>query len=171
MIRMLAIISATCVSAVTVAAAAQERFPPPARALVPLGALDLSAQQRQEIRQAQRDYHIRYCDITGRMLDAQYEIRELYARERRDPKQAGQAFRSLAVLQQQLTEARIAAENRAEAVLTEAQREKWRAWRQGNLPDVYTDELPYTMQPGIQDDTVAPDNQDEPRQYPVPPRH
>ena len=149
----------------------QERYPRPAPTLIPFGLFELNEQQRQGIRQAQRDFHARYCDVTGRMLDAQYEIRDLYARTQRDPKQIGQAFRNLAVLQQQLIEARITAENRAEAVLTNEQRQKLHARRKGRLPGAYSGDLPYMMHPGIQDDTFAPYDREEREQYPVPPQY
>lgn len=151
-------------------AAAAEPLPPTAQALVPLGLFELTPSQRKAIREARQEYHAQYCDLTARIEDAQENIRELYAKDRRDPKQIGQAFKVLASLQQQLIEARVTAENRAEAVLTADQREKLLHWRAGYLPGVYADVPPY-MNPRYPSGDTSLWQYERPRQYPYAPEN
>jgi hypothetical protein len=143
--------------------------PASAEPLVPLGMFELNEQQRQNLRQIRRDFHARHCDLSWRILEAQEDIREMYAREKREAAQVGTAFRNLATLQQQLIEARINAENRAEAVLTEEQRAKLRAWRAGRVPGVY-DGTPWADPRYPSGDTSLWQYQ-QPQQYPYPPEN
>jgi len=149
--------------------AGAQRSAPPAYFLVPPGLLQLGSEQRDQLRRIQRDLHARRCALDGRILEAQADLRELYDAPERNAEAIGAAFRRIATLQQERLEARIDAENRVDALLTEAQRLKLVRWRRGQGPAPYPESLPYMMHPGTQTGDFEPLNIEEPEQRPAPP--
>lgn len=142
---------------------------PPGYFLVPPGLLKLDAQQRDRLREIQRELHASRCGLEGRILEAQADLRELYDAPKRNAKAIGAAFREIAALQQQLLEARIDAENRVDVLLNEAQLEKLGRWRRGQGFAPYPDFLPYMVHPGPRTGDFEPWNIDEPEERPIPP--
>jgi hypothetical protein len=145
-----------------------QRTMPPEYFLVPPGLLALDDRQRSELRRLQRELHGRRCDLDGRILEAQSDLRQLYDVPRRNLEAIGAAFRHIAAFQQQRLEARIEAENRVEALLNDAQRAKLLRWRRGQARAAYPEFLPYMMYPGPQTGDFGPWNIEEPEQRPVP---
>lgn len=141
---------------------------PPGYFLVPPGLLQLEERQREQLRDIQRELHGQRCELDGRILEAQANLRELHDAPKRNAKAIGAAFRAIAELQQKRLEARIEAENRVDALLSDAQREKLARWRRGRRPAVYPESLPYMMHPGPQTGDFEPWNIEEPEQRPVP---
>ncbi len=97
-----------------------------------LGAvLELSDEQREQIRKIHQELRQRHWDVMGEIMDKQNEIGDLYAQETPDPGQVGQAYSELTDLGRQMIEAEVRARNRVREVLTEEQRQRLRRWHSG----------------------------------------
>lgn len=97
----------------------------------PLAMLDLTDDQRKQIARIQEDVRKRHWNTLGKIHEEQARLGELYAAEKPDAKQIGQAYGSIAKLQQEIVEASVQAQNQILDVLTKEQREQLAQWRRG----------------------------------------
>lgn len=97
----------------------------------PLAMLDLSDDQRQQIARIQEDVRKRHWNTLGKIHEEQARLNELYAAEKPDAKQIGQAYGNIAKLQQEIVEGSVQAQNQMLDVLTKEQRDQLAQWRRG----------------------------------------
>jgi Spy/CpxP family protein refolding chaperone len=97
----------------------------------PFAMLDLTDEQRTKIAKIQEDVRKRHWNTQGKILDEQARLSELYAAEKPDSKQVGQAYSNMAKLQQEVIEANVQAQNQMLDVLTKEQREQLSQMRRG----------------------------------------
>ncbi len=96
--------------------------------------LDLSDEQRSKVRKIEGDLRRKNWDAMGKVRDEKDKLRDLFEASPRDPKAIGAAYGAMFGYQRQMIEASIEALNRAEAVLTEAQRQQLKQLRRGPRP-------------------------------------
>jgi Spy/CpxP family protein refolding chaperone len=97
----------------------------------PLYMLNLSDSQRdrvEKIGDAERKQH---WDLTGKILEEQNKLRDLYQSDEPDPKKVGAVYGDIAKLQQQMLEIHVQANNEIQHVLTKEQREQLKQWQRG----------------------------------------
>ncbi|BAU49713.1 hypothetical protein SVA_3165 [Sulfurifustis variabilis] len=97
----------------------------------PLAMLDLTDDQRAKIAKIQDETRKRQWELSGKLLDEQARLRDLYLNEKPDPKQVGQVYGNVAKLNQQMAEISTEAHNRMFDVLTKEQRDQLSQWRRG----------------------------------------
>jgi Spy/CpxP family protein refolding chaperone len=97
----------------------------------PLYMLNLSDAQRDKIEKIHDAEHQKHWDITGKILEEQNKLRDLYQSDPQDPKKIGAAYGNIAKLQQQMIEIHVQANNDAQKALTKEQREQLKQWYRG----------------------------------------
>jgi Spy/CpxP family protein refolding chaperone len=102
--------------------------------------LDLTAEQRTEMRRIRQEMRRQHWETMGRLMEAHEELQELLAADAPDPAAVGQAHARIAELKRPMIEARIEAMNEMRALLTDEQREQMRKGPRG-----------MGMMPGMQD--------------------
>ena len=95
--------------------------------------LNLSAEQRTKINQIMDDTRRKNWTTLGRIQDEKAKLRDLYAAEKRDAKAISNTVAGMQALQRQALEAHLDAQSRAEALLTEAQREQLKQFRSSGM--------------------------------------
>jgi len=95
----------------------------------PLGMLDLSDKQRDQIYDIQRDMRKQQWSMMEGMVKDMDKVNELMSAERRDTKAILAAYEPIYKLQRKMLENHIDAANRIDAVLTPAERKQLRDWR------------------------------------------
>lgn len=100
----------------------------------PFAMLDLTDDQRAKLSKIQDETRKRQWDLMGKLYDEHARLRDVYATERPDPKQVGQAYGNIAKIQQQMAEIGTDAHNRMFDVLTKEQREQLQQMRRGMGP-------------------------------------
>ncbi len=94
-----------------------------------LGALNLSADQREKITKIQEGLSTKHWELMGKMQQQQFQLRELMASGKGDDAAVGKAFKSLETLRQQMWTAGVDAQKQVDATLTKEQREQLqRGW-------------------------------------------
>lgn len=93
--------------------------------------LDLTDDQRKQMAKIQEDVRKRHWNTMGKIMEEQARLSELYASEKPDAKQVGQAYGSIAKLQQEVLEGNLQAQNQMLDVLTKEQRDQLSQWRRG----------------------------------------
>ncbi len=96
----------------------------------PIWRLDLSDQQRTDLRKLQGDFRRANWTTIGNLIDAREKLRDVESAAEPDPKQVGAAFADVSRLEQTLIQARVQARNQALALLTPVQRQQLDKWRQ-----------------------------------------
>lgn len=98
----------------------------------PMYGLDLSKEQRDKINAIHDDLRKQNWQRMGKMMDAMARMRELYQSDTPDPKAVGKAFAEISDIKRQMLEARVAAHNELNKVLTDDQRQQLRQmWHGG----------------------------------------
>ncbi|MFZ5510033.1 MAG: Spy/CpxP family protein refolding chaperone [Pseudomonadota bacterium] len=87
-----------------------------------LPGIDLSDEQRKRINAIHDGVRKQRWELTGRLMDEQAKLRDLYGAEKRDPAAIGAQYQRIFDLRRQQIEASIAAHNQVEEVLTPEQR-------------------------------------------------
>lgn len=95
--------------------------------------LNLSADQRTKINQIMDDTRRKNWATLGKIQDEQAKLRDLYAADKRNAKAISSAVAGIQALERQVLEAQLDAQNRAEALLTDAQREQLKQFRSSGL--------------------------------------
>jgi len=95
----------------------------------PLGMLDLSDKQRDQIYDIQRDMRKQHWELMEDMFKAMDKVNELMSAEKRDSKAILAAYEPIYGLQKKMLEFHIDAANRIDAVLTAEQRKQVHEWR------------------------------------------
>lgn len=93
--------------------------------------LDLTAEQRTEMRRIRQEMRRQHWDTMGRLMEAHEELQELLAADEPDPAAVGEAHARIAELKRPMIEARIRAMNDMRALLTDEQRERLRSGPRG----------------------------------------
>jgi Spy/CpxP family protein refolding chaperone len=88
----------------------------------------LSADQRAQINKIRDETRRKNWEWTGRLLDEQARLRDLYDAPKQDAAALSEAYRKIGELQQRIYESSEDAYKRMDAILTTTQREKW-SWR------------------------------------------
>ena len=99
----------------------------------PFAMFDLTDDQRAKLSKIQDETRKRQWDLMGKLFDEQARLRDVYATERPDPKQVGQAYGNMAKIQQQMAEIATDAHNRMFDVLTKEQRDQLQQMRRGMM--------------------------------------
>ncbi|MGD9000509.1 MAG: Spy/CpxP family protein refolding chaperone [Granulosicoccaceae bacterium] len=86
--------------------------------------LDLSDNQRDQVRQIMRDMQDKQWDLMDKLRDTSGEMDKLYSSPTPDPKKAGNAYAGMADVRRQMLENHIEAQNRLYQLLTEEQRKQ-----------------------------------------------
>jgi Spy/CpxP family protein refolding chaperone len=97
----------------------------------PLHMLDLSDEQRAELRKIQDNLRKRHWTTMGKIMDEQSELRELFDSETPGAKVIGAVYGKIFDYRQQMIEEKIEAMNRMRAVLTKEQWEQLKQMRRG----------------------------------------
>ncbi|MFQ5755906.1 MAG: Spy/CpxP family protein refolding chaperone [Acidiferrobacterales bacterium] len=97
----------------------------------PIGMLDLTDDQRTKIHNIKNGLRKQNWNTMGKIMDEGSKLRGLYAKEPRDPKAIGAVYGKIFDYKRQMIEAKIAAMNNMQAVLTAEQREQLKQWRHG----------------------------------------
>ena len=92
------------------------------------GALDLSDDQRKKVDAVHDELQSRTWEITGKMRAEMAKMREAMASEPRDKAALDASYKRLNELRQQRFDARLAARDQMDAVLTKEQRQSMRRW-------------------------------------------
>ena len=92
------------------------------------GALDLSDDQRKKVDAVHDELQSRTWEITGEMRAEMAKMREAMASEPRDKAALDASYKRLNELRQQRFDARLAARDQMDAVLTKEQRQSMRRW-------------------------------------------
>jgi Spy/CpxP family protein refolding chaperone len=95
----------------------------------PMWMLNLTAEQRAQIRGIHDEQRTQRWSIMGKIMDESSQLHVLYAAEKWDPKAIGAVYGKIFDLKRQMIEASISAHNRWEAVLTQEQRDQLDKWR------------------------------------------
>lgn len=95
--------------------------------------LNLSAEQRTKINQIMDDTRRKNWTTLGKIQDDKAKLRDLYAADKRDAKAISNAVAGIQALERQVLEAHLDAQNRAEALLTDAQREQLKQFRNSGM--------------------------------------
>jgi len=95
--------------------------------------LNLSADQRTKINQIMDDTRRKNWTTLGKIQDEKAKLRDLYAADKRDTKAISNAVAGIQALERQALEAHLDAQNRAEALLTDAQREQLKQLRSSGM--------------------------------------
>lgn len=98
----------------------------------PLYMLNLSDSQRDKIEKIHDNEHRKHWAISGKILEEQNKLRDLYQADEPDPKKVGAVYGNIAKLQQQMIETQVQASNDARKVLTKEQRAQLSQWRRGS---------------------------------------
>ncbi len=96
--------------------------------------LELSDEQRSKIRKLESDLRRKNWDTLGKIMDEKDKLHDLYAADKRDPKAIGAVYGTIFGYQRQIIEATVDTLNRAEAMLTDAQRQQLKQLRRGPRP-------------------------------------
>jgi Spy/CpxP family protein refolding chaperone len=91
--------------------------------------LDLSPEQRSKINSIRDDLRHKNWATLGKIQDEQARLRDLFAADKRDTRAISSTYASVQALQRQALDASLDAQNRMEALLTDAQREQLKQWR------------------------------------------
>ena len=102
---------------------------PAMRGFNALWSLDLTEEQREQLATIHDELHKQHWSLRGSLFDDETKLRRLYAAQPRDAKAIGAIYGRIFDVRRQMIEATIEASNRAEAVLTEAQREQFKPLR------------------------------------------
>jgi Spy/CpxP family protein refolding chaperone len=86
--------------------------------------LDLTKEQRASIHKLQDQLRKTNWGTMGKVMDESSKLRELFAADKPDPKKIGAVYGNIFDLKRQMIESKIDTHNRADAVLTEEQREQ-----------------------------------------------
>jgi Spy/CpxP family protein refolding chaperone len=105
-----------------------------ARAFARLHRLDLSDEQRSKLRKLESELRRKNWDRLGKIMDERDKLRDLYAADKRDPKTIGAVYGVIFGHRRQMIEAGVETLNRAEALLSDAQRQQLRQLRRGPRP-------------------------------------
>jgi Spy/CpxP family protein refolding chaperone len=97
----------------------------------PLSFLDLTAEQRRQMRQLQRELRDQHMKLMDKMWDDSDKIEEIWSKDRVDPKEAGKAYERVFNLQREMIEQRATYHNRVMDLLTEQQRKKLKEYGPG----------------------------------------
>lgn len=100
----------------------------------PYGELALSADQRSKIAHILREVRPKHWALMGQMMEAQYNLQELYAAEKQDSAAINKQYKDIEELRRQMVDSSVDAHNRINGVLTKEQREKLREWGPGYGP-------------------------------------
>jgi Spy/CpxP family protein refolding chaperone len=87
-----------------------------------LPGIDLSDEQRRRINAIHDGVRKQRWELTGKLMDEQAKLRDLYGAEKRDPAAIGAQYQRIFDLRRQQIEATIAAHNQVEEALTPEQR-------------------------------------------------
>lgn len=91
--------------------------------------LNLSDEQRSKVNKLSDELKHDNWATMGQIMDESTKLRDLYAADRPDPSAIGKIYQKMFDMQRQMIEATIAAENRAEELLTPEQHTKVREMR------------------------------------------
>ncbi len=97
----------------------------------PLGALDLSDEQQRNIARIQDNLRKQHWALLGQIHDQQAALRDLYAADRVDPKQIGDAYEKIGKLQREMAESHARALNDIRGMLTPEQRQQLAQMQRG----------------------------------------
>ncbi len=97
----------------------------------PIWMLDLTDEQRSKIDAIYDDVRKKDWATMGKIMDEQAKLRDLYQADTPDAKKIGAVYGNIAKLRQQMIEANVDAQNRAQGILTKEQREQLQRWRRG----------------------------------------
>lgn len=127
--------------------------------LIPPSVVKLDEAQRESIASIRRDLAARYCELSVQIIDVQEELRALLVRQPPGSRATARVSRRIDALRDEIAEARAAAMERAEEILTPSQRKVLARWQEGQRgkPGELED-VPYTVVPSIKPD--EPDIED-----------
>jgi len=86
--------------------------------------LDLTAEQRKQVRDIQREIKHKQIDLNDKIGDLSDKLLEMYKADKRDAKEIGKVYGQIFDIRRQMIELSIDATNRATDVLTKEQKEK-----------------------------------------------
>ncbi|MEW5888190.1 MAG: Spy/CpxP family protein refolding chaperone [Pseudomonadota bacterium] len=99
-----------------------------------LPGIDVSDEQRKRINAIHDSVRKQQWDLSGKLMDEQARLRDLYSAEKRDPAAIGAQYQRIFDLRRQQIEASIAAHNQVEEALTPEQRKALReSCRRGHM--------------------------------------
>jgi Spy/CpxP family protein refolding chaperone len=93
----------------------------------PMHMLDLSTEQRRQHHAINTALHRENWTRMGKVMELSQQLNELYLAEPPDPKAIGKVHAEISDIQRQMIEARVAAQNKLNALLTDKQRKDLRA--------------------------------------------
>lgn len=96
-----------------------------------LGLLNLSDDQRQKINAIQDNLRKQEWSLTGKIMDEQARLRDLYLADQPDPKKVGAVVANIGDLRRQTVEAQVQAMNQINNVLTKEQQAQLKQLRRG----------------------------------------
>ena len=94
----------------------------------PLGALDLTDDQRDKIFAIQEEARTKNFGTMTQMRAEQYKVAKMYNAERADPKLIGEQQKKVDELRRQMIQSRVETRNEIEAVLTPEQKKQLRQY-------------------------------------------
>jgi len=97
----------------------------------PIWMLNLSEEQQSKLGAIMDDMHKQQWALMGKMIEGRSWLRDLYAKDKPDPKQVGDAYAKLFEIQRQMIENGVAAHNRMYDILTKEQQEELQNLRRG----------------------------------------
>ena len=93
--------------------------------------LDLDDKQRKKIRALQQEQRKANWQRRGSMIDLQYELQDLYDKDKPDAKAIGKVYDKIFALKKQMIESHITTRNKMRDVLNKEQQEKFDNMRGG----------------------------------------
>jgi Spy/CpxP family protein refolding chaperone len=97
----------------------------------PIWMLNLSEEQQGKLGAIMDDMHKQQWALMGKMIEGRSWLRDVYAKDKPDPKQVGDAYAKLFEIQRQMIENGVAAHNRMFDILTKEQQEELQNLRRG----------------------------------------
>lgn len=98
-----------------------------------LAGLELKKDQLQQIDRLRSELASQEKTVSEQMRAEAEKLKQLYMAEKRDPGQIGATLGRIFELKRKAIEARVAGENRIEALLTDEQRKRWLVLRDGEI--------------------------------------
>jgi len=89
-----------------------------------IDAIDLTQEQRDQVRAIRDQLRREHWDTMGQIMEKRAQLRDLYDAKQPDPERIGEVFNEIAQLRRQMLETQIRAENQMRNLLTDQQREQ-----------------------------------------------